>query len=77
MTAQRETNLEQRRHEQEQRQADYWEKFVAAKSAADSSGAPADIELAARAWRDWLNDFIPLRSEQVVIPQPRFQRGHQ
>jgi hypothetical protein len=63
--------------ERDERQADYWEKFAAAKNAADRTGARADIERAADAWDAWLTDFIPLPSERLAIPQPRFQRGHQ
>lgn len=57
------------------RQADTWAAFVQAKNTADHTGARADIELAARAWTDWLNDFVPRHSERREIPLPRFQRG--
>jgi hypothetical protein len=56
---------------------DSWQAFVEAKARSDHSGATADIELAARAWTNWLTDFIPRPSERLTIPQPRFQRGHQ
>lgn len=56
---------------------DPWDAFVEAKDIADRSGARADIEVAARAWTNWLTDFIPAASERLAVPLPRFQRGHQ
>jgi hypothetical protein len=56
---------------------DSWQVFVEAKRLADRSGARVDIELAARAWTNWLTDFIPSAAERLTVPLPRFQRGHQ
>jgi hypothetical protein len=75
MTAQRKADLGQSQVEQEQPQADKWRAFVEAKARSDHSGATADIELAARAWTDWLTDFIPCPSQRQEIPSPRFRRG--
>lgn len=60
---------------QETLAVDSWQAFVEAKRLADLSGAHADIEDAARAWANWLTDFIPSAAERLAIPSPRFQRG--
>ena len=60
---------------QETLAVDSWQAFVEAKRLADLSGARADIEHAARAWANWLTDFIPAPRRRLAIPSPRFQRG--